>query len=187
MGTVKLSWPRRFRRVKIGDPSTAEIATVQDVRLLDIGLGGARIEHPGILHRGLICLLRLPSSLRDADVRCRVVWSRRAGRQGSTLLSESGLAFVHLSPDASATLRKLAGLDDDGESFPARKIGRKAAVVPSPDTEPAAGRGKPAGTSGNQGAIDRRRGDERRRHERRRGRDRRGPIALLGGGPEDRP
>jgi hypothetical protein len=74
------------------------------VRLLDLTSEGARIEHPGPLHEGLICFVDLPPALGRIRLTCKVVWTRlHKGEQtfegDKRVYYQSGLAFIGVTPE----------------------------------------------------------------------------------------
>jgi len=100
---------RRYARLTFKDPLTEQITATHDVQVLDVGIGGARVEHGIILRPGSTCHLRLLLGHNAITVLCHVVWSRAIGRaeegRGKTgLLFHSGLEFAAMAPDARALL-----------------------------------------------------------------------------------
>jgi hypothetical protein len=99
---------RRFARLTLSEPLTDQVTASHDVSILDVSLGGARVEHTMILRPGSACHLRLPIKGRTLLVVCTVVWSRAIGladtTQGGGLLYQSGLEFAHLNPETEAIL-----------------------------------------------------------------------------------
>lgn len=100
---------RKHARLTFSEPVTGAVTASHDVHILDLSLGGARVEHTVILRPGNSCYLRLPLEQRSLTVNCRIVWSkavgRAAGEQGGTgLLFQSGVQFGSLSREAQATL-----------------------------------------------------------------------------------
>jgi hypothetical protein len=79
--------PRRFARVKMLGNVTGEVPFLQDVTLLDLSEGGARLEHAGRFALNAICFLRLPAPEGKLVVKARVVHSavsRTAPGEGGT-------------------------------------------------------------------------------------------------------
>ncbi len=81
----------------------------QLVRLLDLSAEGARIEHPGHLHEGLICFVALPPALGGVCLTGKVVWTRlHKGEQtfegDKHRYYQSGLAFHGITPEQQAAL-----------------------------------------------------------------------------------
>jgi hypothetical protein len=100
---------RRHARLTFKEPVADQITATHDVQILDISVGGARVEHSMILRPGATCHLRLPLAHNAITVICHVVWSRAVGRadggRGSTgLLFHTGLEFAGMAPDARAIL-----------------------------------------------------------------------------------
>ncbi len=100
---------RKYARLTFSEPVTGAVTSSHDVHILDLSLGGARVEHTVILRPGNSCYLRLPLDDRALTVNCRIIWSRAVGRangeQGGTgLLFQSGVQFGSLSRDAQAML-----------------------------------------------------------------------------------
>ncbi len=108
---------RKHARLTFSEAVAGAVTSSHDVHVLDLSLGGARVEHTIILRPGSSCYLRLPLDERVVTVSCRVVWSRAVGRapgeQSSTgLLFQSGVQFGSLSREAQAVL--LVYLDAQG-------------------------------------------------------------------------
>ncbi len=108
---------RKHARLTFSEPVAGAVTSSHEVHILDLSLGGARVEHTMILRPGSSCYLRLPLEERLLTINCRVVWSRAIGRapgeQGGTgLLFQSGMQFGSLSGDAQAVLQ--AYLDASG-------------------------------------------------------------------------
>lgn len=100
---------RKHARITFSEPVTGAVTSSHDVHILDLSLGGARVEHTIILRPGNSCYLRLPLDERSLTVNCRIMWSRAVGRtpgeqSGTGLLFQSGVQFGSLSREAQATL-----------------------------------------------------------------------------------
>jgi len=100
---------RRHARLTFKEPVGGDVTASQDVHILDLSLGGARVEHTTILRPGSSCYLRLPLKGQSVTVMGRIVWSRAVGRadagQGETgLLYHSGVEFGALGTEAQAIL-----------------------------------------------------------------------------------
>ncbi len=111
------SVPRQHARLTFSEPKAGAVTSSHEVYILDLSLGGARVEHTMILRPGTSCYLRLSLDERLLTVNCRVIWSRAIGRapgeQGGTgLLFQSGVQFSSLSREAQAILQ--AYLDTQG-------------------------------------------------------------------------
>ncbi len=81
----------------------------REAKVLDLSLGGARLEHEGALRPGDACMLRFALDDEVYVFAARVAWSRTVPRRDSreALRFQSGLAFERL-PGAAKPL--LAGL-----------------------------------------------------------------------------
>jgi PilZ domain-containing protein len=100
---------RRYARLTFKEPVTDQITATYEVRILDLSLGGARVEHTTILRPGSTCHLRLPLTRQGITVVCEIVWSQAVGRaageqRGTGLLFQSGLEFGALSPEVQTLL-----------------------------------------------------------------------------------
>jgi hypothetical protein len=85
------------------------VTATHEVRILDLSLGGARVEHTNILRPGGMCHLRLPLRNQRVTFLCHVVWSRAVGRaegetRGTGLLFHSGLQFASVSSETQTLL-----------------------------------------------------------------------------------
>lgn len=108
---------RRHARLTFKEAVNEQITALHDVDILDLSIGGARIEHTALLRPGATCRLRVPLQNRSVTLLCHVVWSRAVGRaegsRGDTgLLFHSGLEFGTMAPDVKAFLT--AYLDAQG-------------------------------------------------------------------------
>lgn len=108
--------PRRFPRVKMLGNVTGEVSFLQDVTLLDLSEGGARLEHAGRFALNAICFLRVPvpeGDLLKAWVVHSAVSRTVPGTGGEpTLLFQSGVEFVGLTLATLLPLRQfLASVD----------------------------------------------------------------------------
>jgi len=79
------------------------------VRLVDLSLEGARIEHPKRLNAGLMCFIDLPPALGHGSLSGRIVWTK-LHRNEQTLEGKrqhyyrSGLTWTGLTPEQQGTL-----------------------------------------------------------------------------------
>jgi PilZ domain len=108
---------RRHARLTFKEPVTDQITASHEVQILDLSLGGARVEHTTILRPGSTCHLRLPLKDQAVTVMCNVVWSQAVGRaegeqRGTGLLFQSGLEFTNLAAEVQKLLT--AFLEDQG-------------------------------------------------------------------------
>ncbi|MFI5341767.1 MAG: PilZ domain-containing protein [Candidatus Methylomirabilales bacterium] len=101
---------RRHARLTLQEPMSGGVQASHDVQILDLSLGGARLEHTVVLRPGSTCFLRLPFEPRSLTVVGSVAWSqvveRVAESPGGTtvLLYQSGLEFGSLGTEARARL-----------------------------------------------------------------------------------
>ncbi len=100
---------RRYARLTFKEPLTEQITATHEVQILDLSLGGARVEHTAILRPGSTCHLRLPLQHVAVAVVCNIVWSQAVGRaegeqRGTGLLFQSGLEFATLTPEVEKLL-----------------------------------------------------------------------------------
>lgn len=104
------------RRATDGLPQDyiAVARNAMEVRLVDLSLTGARIEHWGLLNPGVSCELRLPAPFGHLVVSAQVVWctvlraERRAGGDRH-LRARSGLRFATLTTHQQAVLAGTLG------------------------------------------------------------------------------
>jgi len=101
---------RQHARLTFSAPVSGAITSSHIVNVLDLSLGGARVEHTIILRPGSSCYIRVPLSERVLTVNCRIVWSKAIGRtEGET--GETGLLYhsgVQFGAMAQATRNQLA-------------------------------------------------------------------------------
>jgi hypothetical protein len=100
---------RRFPRVAIPPPLGGRPVGRQQMRLLDLSLGGARIAHLHPLPALQLCFLELSPGLGGAWLQGEVVWSQETGRQegaaGEWVVScQSGIRFTMLTLGQQAAL-----------------------------------------------------------------------------------
>jgi len=100
---------------------------LRQVHQLDLSPAGARIEHQGHLHEGLVCYVDLPRSFGRLRLTGRVVWTRL--HKGEQTLEgdrhqyyQSGLAFTGITPEQqsalAAALESLQATSEDAEPEP---------------------------------------------------------------------
>jgi hypothetical protein len=100
---------RAVPRIRLANRPAARVRGVQEVRLLDLSLAGAQIEHLATLRLGAACALELPLPGEACLLSAHVVWCTIVGRKRklggeSHLVARSGLRFTALSPTQHATL-----------------------------------------------------------------------------------
>jgi len=100
---------RRLPRTSLPWRISARVRDVREVRVLDLSIGGTRLEHLGLLRPGARCELVLPTMLGGLTLSAHVAWcsvrGRRRGFDGERhLLSHSGLRFSPLTAAQHTTL-----------------------------------------------------------------------------------
>ncbi len=120
--------PERRQVARLTTPSQFSGRTLAHppVRLVDLSLQGARIEHPDPLNAGLMCFIDFPPALGRGSLTGRVVWTKphrhertlEGARQRSY---RSGLTWTRAHPRA------------------ARRAGGRAGAPPGRPGGPAAG------------------------------------------------
>ncbi len=126
---VERSERRRVARLAVPSHLGGFELELRLVRLLELSAQGARIEHPGHLHEGLVCFMDLPPALGRVRLIGRVVWTRlHKGEQtlegDKHVYYQSGLAFVGITPEQqkalAAALEILKTAHDTPEGEPSR-------------------------------------------------------------------
>ncbi len=102
---------RQRPRVTVREPLAGRAGATMDVRVLDLGLGGVRLQHEGHLRPGAPCILELPPAvcplpLLGLIVRSAVVRIDRTVKGEQDLCYESAIAFDALHPDQEAALTR---------------------------------------------------------------------------------
>jgi hypothetical protein len=87
----------------------ARVRGMQEVRLLDLSLTGAQIEHLDLFRLGATCALDLPPPVGALSLPAQVVWCTVVGRKrklggASHLVARSGLRFTTLTVGQRAAL-----------------------------------------------------------------------------------
>lgn len=113
---------RKGRRVSIPGRPGGRVRATLEVRLLDLGTTGARIEHHSLLRPGVTCTLDLPQALGGLALSVRVVRSAvvgtATGPSGDQVLCyESGVAFVEPTKDQQAALEAIVERLAAGEAL----------------------------------------------------------------------
>ena len=106
---------RQHSRLTFSEPVSGAVTSSHAVNILDLSLGGARVEHTIILRPGSSCYIRVPMRQRVLTVNCRIVWSKAISRtEGATgetgLLYHSGVQFGSMAQDTRSML--MAYLDN---------------------------------------------------------------------------
>ncbi len=103
---------RRLRGAVVTGRLTGRMSPLEDFRLLDLSLAGARIEHRALLRPGDSCTLRFRAPSRSLTLLAQVVWSTVIGREQTkgglrSLRYQSGLRFNPLSLEQAKDLAEL--------------------------------------------------------------------------------
>jgi c-di-GMP-binding flagellar brake protein YcgR len=101
-------------RAAMVPPVPVHARTPMQLRLLDLSLSGACIEHLACLRPGSSCVLEFPPALGPLALTAQVVRSVVVGveqgpRETRQLRYESGVAFVHVTPAQQAALAQVLG------------------------------------------------------------------------------
>jgi hypothetical protein len=100
---------QRLPRTRLPWQIRARLRDVKEVRLLDLSLGGPRLEHLGLLRREAHCEVEPPALLGGLCRAARVTWSlvigrRRGFERDRHLLAHTGLRFAPLTATQQTTL-----------------------------------------------------------------------------------
>ena len=99
---------RAVLRTALAARPAARVRGLREVRLLDLSLAGAQIEHLGIFRLGAPCTLDLPPPCGAVSLAAQVVWCTVIGRKRtlgkSHLVARSGLRFTTLTGAQHAAL-----------------------------------------------------------------------------------
>lgn len=100
---------RAVPRTRLAERPAARVRGLREVRLLDLSLAGAQIEHLGVFRLGAPCALDLPPPCGALSLSAQVAWCTVIGRQRtpageSHLVSRSGLRFSTLTEAQHAAL-----------------------------------------------------------------------------------
>ncbi len=100
---------RRVVRLSVPRHLTAPTLDIRLVRLLDLSLKGARIEHLDPLNKGVISMVDVPPTLGRLRLSGRIGWTRphkgeRTAEGTTYVYYQSGLAFVRLTPEQQKAL-----------------------------------------------------------------------------------
>jgi len=100
---------RNVPRTRVANRPPARVRGLREVRLLDLSVAGAQIEHLDPLSPGVACVLDLPPPSRALNLPAQVVWCTVIGRKRkvgseSLLVARSGLRFTTLTAEQQAAL-----------------------------------------------------------------------------------
>lgn len=130
---------REFQRLRLAKPILA-LMDGQNALILDIGVGGAYIEHYGALPEGARFKLLFRWQRNDVEFLCEARRSRvvRTGGDQMSVVSHTGVRFLEATGDADARLNDMmatfvgrvlaaqranASGKDDGESLSLTQLG----------------------------------------------------------------
>jgi len=96
-------------RMRLVERLKARVRGMREVRLLDLSLTGAQIEHLDLFRLGAACALDLPPPFGAPSLPAEVVWCTVVGRKPtrggeSQLVARSGLRFTTLTVAQQAAL-----------------------------------------------------------------------------------
>lgn len=96
-------------RIPIAGQVDARARATLEVKLVDLSVSGARIEHGDLLRPGSSCAFEFPPAIGSLVLSARVVHSTVVGAIGTPdgerhLRYQSGLAFIGITPDQRAAL-----------------------------------------------------------------------------------
>ena len=110
---------RRTARTPLPERPTARTRGTGAVRLVDLSLTGAHLEHLNVLRPGYGCTLELPAALGSLVLAAQVMWSQVVGTEkspeGRLLRYQSGLMFPRVTPEQRNVLARV--LADGGLSL----------------------------------------------------------------------
>ncbi len=97
---------REFQRLRLAKPIIAQLDD-QNALILDIGVGGAYIEHYGLTEPGRRYRLLFRWNGADVVFESEVIRSQEVRRAGSELASHTALRFVESTGDADLRLQDM--------------------------------------------------------------------------------
>jgi hypothetical protein len=109
---LKKNGERRHPRIPVPEGVKCRLAPAWSAQIIDISVGGARVEHHGLLKPGGLSRLVISHKKIDVELPCKVVWSKVVGAKeiGGTkreLLCQSGVKFQGLNSEKEASLTLL--------------------------------------------------------------------------------
>jgi hypothetical protein len=126
---------RRHPRVALPEAVEGEVGGRDEVLILDLSLGGARLAHTDALRPRASCILRFTLNESPIAVAARVAWSSLVGRAPDGVpLYQSGLAFKKISEPVRSSLAAFFERDTLPVALP-------ASVGPPPAENPRGTRG----------------------------------------------
>ena len=105
---------RKHRRVHLVQTVLGTIGLSRSVRVVNLSLAGAMVEHAHPLAPGQPCILDLPGQEGEVHIRAHVVWSQlfsvsSGPERAQEQRYRSGIAFTADSREAAALLREWMG------------------------------------------------------------------------------
>jgi hypothetical protein len=99
---------RRFQRLSLANPAIATLGSGAAL-VLDLGVGGALVEHEGEISPGGKTTMRIRWYQYEIELSCQAVHSRLVNRstETRTAVSHSGLRFVDLSSETRHDLQTM--------------------------------------------------------------------------------
>jgi hypothetical protein len=102
---------REFQRLRLTQPILAQMGE-QNALILDVGIGGAFLEHYGVVEPGHAFTLRFRWQGEDIDLLCEIARTevvRAPAGDGKSTVSHSGVRFVTSSQESTTRLQDLIG------------------------------------------------------------------------------
>jgi hypothetical protein len=97
---------RTFQRIQLARPILAQLDQ-QNALILDVGVGGAFLEHYGVMAPGQRLRLQFRWRSEDIEFVCEVARTRVIRDAGTNVLSHSGVRFVEAAGDSEARLHDM--------------------------------------------------------------------------------
>jgi hypothetical protein len=103
---------RGARRVSVSGHFGSRALASLEVRLVDLSVTGARIEHGELLRPGSHCTFHMPPAVGSEILSARVVHSKVVGSTpmpdgARQLVYQTGLAFFNVTPNQRAALEEV--------------------------------------------------------------------------------
>jgi hypothetical protein len=97
---------RTFQRIRLARPILAQLDQ-QNALILDVGVGGAFLEHYGVMAPNQRLRLQFRWRSEDIEFVCEVARTRVVRDAGANVLSHSGVRFVEPVGDSEARLHDM--------------------------------------------------------------------------------
>ncbi|MCH7895862.1 MAG: PilZ domain-containing protein [Candidatus Methylomirabilales bacterium] len=121
---TKLAGRRKYPRYSLRTKTKGRLTAADEVALIDISVGGVRIEHGQFMRPGAMSLLDLEFEGKRMRLTCRVVWSvvvrQEVDMDGeAAMVYHTGLEFQKLSEEARQLISDyLQAMIDEGKAGP---------------------------------------------------------------------